>query len=150
MRKLHNDGKPIRVDDRLDALRARLRETPGMVAAYLFGSYGTAAQTPLSDIDIALVFRAGAAPEPAGEIALAGMVTETLREDDVSVVVLNKAPCAFQHRVLREGRALLVLDHAGLADFTEQVLNCYCDFVVDRERFLHEYDTALRERFDAA
>ena len=150
MRKLRNDGEPIRIDDRLDALRAALGEVEGLVAAYLFGSYGTADQTPLSDVDLALVFTRDAVPAFAAEIDLVGLVTGVLGEDDVSVTVLNRAPCAFQRRVLAEGRPLLTTDDVALADFVEEVIDRYCDFAIDREHFLREYDDALRERFDAA
>ena len=150
MRKLRNDGKMIRIDDRLGRLRAELGRVDGLAAAYLFGSYGTADQTPLSDVDLALVFVPGEAPGGEREIELVGLVTGALAEDDVSVVVLNRAPCAFQHRVLATGRCVLLRDRVASADFTEQVIDRYCDFAIDRRRFLDEYDAALRERYDAA
>ena len=150
MRKLRNDGLPIRIDHRLDALRAALGEVDGLVAAYLFGSYGTADQTPLSDVDLALVFAPEAVPDFPAELDLVGLVTGVLGEEDVSVTVLNRAPCAFQRRVLVEGRPLLTGDPLALADFVEGVIDRYCDFAIDRDHFLREYDEALRERYDAA
>jgi len=150
VRKLRNDGRSIRIDDRLPRLRDALEGVDGLVAAYLFGSYGTADQTPLSDVDLALVFAPGRVPSFQREIELIGLVTDMLGEDDVSVTVLNRAPCVFQHRVLADGRPVLLRDRTALADFTEQVIDRRCDFGIDRERFLREYDAALRERYDAA
>ena len=74
MRKLRTDGRPIDIAAHLDELRELLAAEPGMVAGYVFGSYGTPAQTPLSDVDLALVFRPHALPGFRGEIELIGRV----------------------------------------------------------------------------
>ncbi|MGH7589731.1 MAG: nucleotidyltransferase domain-containing protein [Gemmatimonadota bacterium] len=52
----------IDVSDRLDELASLLENEDDLVAAYLYGSYGTNHQTPLSDVDLALVFRTHAVP----------------------------------------------------------------------------------------
>ncbi|HET9481868.1 MAG TPA: nucleotidyltransferase domain-containing protein [Candidatus Polarisedimenticolia bacterium] len=147
MRKLHNDGRMIDVSDRLTALSARLEGEAGLAAVYLYGSYGTAYQTPLSDVDIAFVFRPHAVPDFDEHLRLIGVVTETLAEDDVSVTILNRAPLPFQHQVLRTGRILLVRDEEGLADFKEVVIDRFCDFVFDYEVMLRDYDAGLREAY---
>ena len=46
-------GELIDIDDRLDAIREVLQGDTRVLAAYLFGSYGTPDQTPLSDVDLA-------------------------------------------------------------------------------------------------
>lgn len=147
MRKLRTDGRPLEVDARLPALRELLQASEGVVAAYLFGSYGTPHQTPLSDVDLALVFREEAVPSLDDELRLRGEILDALREEDVSIVILNRAPSPFQHRVLSEGRLLLCHDETALADFVEDVLRTYLDFSIDYRRFLQEYDEALRERY---
>lgn len=147
MRKLHNDGKPIDVSAHLGRLEAALREVPGLAAVYLFGSYGTKYQTPLSDVDLGLVFTAGGIPDAEAHVTLIVKVTEALREDDVSVTVLNRAPLPLRHKVLAQGRQLFVFDDVALADFIEQTLGRYLDYQVDYARFLREYDTALVEEY---
>lgn len=147
MRRLKTDGRMIDVDDRLDDLRALLGRTPGLVGAYLFGSYGTPRQTPLSDVDLALVFRAGAEPAWEEELALRPDILETLGEEDVSIVVLNRAPSPFQYEVLSTGRRLWCGDEAALADFVQWVLKVYGDFGFDYRAFLKEYDRVLVERY---
>jgi predicted nucleotidyltransferase len=142
-RKIRNTGRAIDVSTHLDDLKRALREVPGLVAAYLFGSYGTASQTPLSDVDIALLFGEGQAPSPRQHVELIGCITEALHEDDVSVTILNRAPLAFQHRVLAQGRRLLLLDEIGHADFVERTISRYSDFAIDEARFFEEYDRAL-------
>ncbi len=147
MRKLHNDGRRIEVDDRLPALEEALRAVPGLAACFLFGSYGTEWQTPLSDVDLAFVFRREEAPDFDGEIALIGTVTDALREDDVSVTHLNRAPLALRFDILSKGRSLYVFDEIALADFIEETIDRHADFAVDRDRFLAEYDLALVEDY---
>lgn len=147
MRWLNNDGKPIDIEPYLGALVAELRALPGIVAAYLYGSYGTPLQTPLSDVDLALVFRPEAVPSFKEELRLIGLVTGTLHEDDVSVTILNRSPCTFQYRVLATGRRLLSTDPIALADFVEGVLRRHGDYVIDERRFLAEYDEALLEAY---
>lgn len=147
MRKLHNDGRRIDIDDRLPVLEAALRAVPGLAACFLFGSYGTEWQTPLSDVDLAFVFRREEAPDFDGEMALIGTVTDALREDDVSVTNLNRASLALRFDILSKGRPLFVFDEIALADFVEETIDRHADFAVDRDRFLAEYDRALVEEY---
>jgi hypothetical protein len=70
-----------------------------------------------------------------------------LHEDDVSVTLLNRAPLAFQHRVLAQGRRLLVRDEIAHADFLERTVTRYSDFAIDEARFFEEYDRALVEEY---
>lgn len=146
-RKIRNTGQSIDVSQQLPALESMLAEMPGLAAAYLYGSYGTPFQTPLSDVDIALVFADGRVPSPQQHLDLIGRVTETLHEDDVSVTILNNAPLAFRHRVLEQGRKLIVRDEIAHADFVERTISLYCDFAVDEARFFEEYDQALIEEY---
>lgn len=146
MRKLHNDGRPIQIDTRLPALVDVLRGVPGLTAAYLFGSYGTPYQTPLSDVDLALLFRRGAVPGFEDELAVRGAIHDALKEDDVSITVLNHASVLLQFRVVRTGRLLYVSDAGALADFIAPMLSRHADFRIDYDRFVCEYDQALRAR----
>ncbi len=145
MRKLRNDGEPIDVTEALVALRRRLAKMPGLVALYLYGSYGTEHQTPLSDVDLAVLFRPDEVPGFKGQLELTGLATEILGQDDVSVTLLNQAPLAFQFKVVSSGRELLVADPIAHADFLEELLDRYGDFSVDYVAFLAEYDRSLRE-----
>lgn len=147
MRWLGNDGEAIDVDAYLGRLEAELRAVPDLVAAYLYGSYGTELQTPLSDVDLGLVFRLGREPEFSDQLGLIGRVTGILREDDVSVTVLNRSPVIFQYRVLSTGRRLFCTDEIALADFVERMLKLHGDYVIDHQLFLREYDRALIEEY---
>lgn len=147
MRKIHLTGEMLNVDDRMDALLDVCRQTPDLVAAYLFGSYGTEYQTPLSDIDLAFVFRLGHEPDPDAEMDFRGQVLDALQEEDVSIVILNRLPCIFQMKVLRTGRRLYCGDEIALADFAERVMNVHSDYIVHHRRFLADYDAGLRAEY---
>jgi len=146
-RKIRSDGRAIDVSPHLVALQETLREIPGLAAVYIYGSYGTPSQTPLSDVDIALVFEEGREPSPQQHLELIGRITAALHEDDVSVTVLNRAPLAFQYKVLAEGRKLLLLNEIAHADVVERTITRYSDFAIDEARFLREYDRALVEDY---
>lgn len=144
MRKIRNTGEPIEVTEGLHALAVRFREVPGLVALILYGSYDTPLQTPLSDVDLAVLFRDDARPDADERSHLTGLAMETLGEEDVSLVFLDRVPLPLQHEVLRTGRPLLVRDEVALADFRERVVHRYCDFVIDYEAMRRDYDEGLR------
>lgn len=150
MRKLRNTGEPIDIDAHLPALVSLLEKTPGLVAAFLYGSYGTPDQTPLSDVDFAVLFAAGREPAASDEVQLVSALMQALEEEDVSVTVLNRAPAIFQFRVLETGRQLLCKDAVALADFTAEVLSHHADYMIDYRAFLEEYDEALVREYGRA
>jgi predicted nucleotidyltransferase len=146
-RKLRNTGRILDVSRHLDDVLQYLRGLDGLVAVYLYGSYGTRYQTPLSDIDLALVFDEQNVPGGKLQLEIVGRVMQTLHEDDVSVTFLNDAPLSFRHKVLAEGRLLLLLDEIAHADFLERTISRYCDFAVAEQHFFQEYDEALVEDY---
>jgi uncharacterized protein len=145
VRKLRNTGVAIDVSAHLPALLEELRQNPAIVAVYLYGSYGTPYQTPLSDVDVAVLFRPDQIPDFRGHLDLINQVTGGLYEDDVSVTILNTAPLSLQFAVVSKGKRLLVTDEVALADFLEVLFDRYGDFAVDEARFFAEYDQARRE-----
>lgn len=146
MRRSENRG-PIDVQPHLEDLRSYLENVEGLIAAWIFGSYGTPYQTPLSDLDLALLFRRDRLPDLAREGQIYLDVTGILREEDVSILFLNRAPVLLQFRVLETGRRLVCRNPVALADFTEEVISRHADFIIDHEQFVKEYDQALRERY---
>ncbi|MBE3590979.1 MAG: nucleotidyltransferase domain-containing protein [Firmicutes bacterium] len=141
-------GEPIDVDDRLPVLVAELLADTRVVAAYLFGSYGTPEQTPLSDVDVALLLRRDVAVTGALRLDFIGRIGDALGEEDVSVTLLNDAPLPLQFEILSTGRLLLVTDEEALADFVEHICKRYGDYAIDYLAMLAEYDAALREDSD--
>ena len=140
-------GKAIDVEPYLDDLRRYLEDLDGLVAAWIYGSYGTPYQTPLSDLDLALLFQKGRVPEFKRQVEIHGRIPEILHEDDVSITLLNRSPVLFQMRVLQTGRQIVCRDPIALADFVELVISRHADYIVDHQQFVKEYDQALVERY---
>lgn len=147
MRKLQSATDERAVTERLPALVERFRQLPGLVAVILFGSHGTDDETPLSDVDLAVLFGKDVQPDGRERLRLTGLASELLEDDDVSLTFLRRSALPFQHEILRTGRPLLVLDEIALADFREYVVGRYCDFVIDYRVVLADYDAFLRETY---
>lgn len=146
-RRHRQTGGFLSIEPRLSRLQDVFRATPGLVAVYLYGSYGTADQTPLSDVDLALLFQPEAVPSPERELELAALLTEAAGEEDVSMTVLNRMDHVSAFQVLAQGRLLYLADAEVAADFLEEVLNRYGDYEIDYHNFLRDYDEALREAY---
>ena len=142
-------GRPIDVEAHLEDLRAYLGDREGLVAAWIFGSYGTPYQTPLSDLDLALLYRPDAVPDFKERARVHEQIMDILREEDVSVTILNSVPVLLQFRVLETGRRLVCRNEIALAGFVERVLNEHGDYIIDHQRFIQEYDRALLERYSS-
>jgi predicted nucleotidyltransferase len=150
MRRLQNTGEAISIESRMGALHRCVQETSGLVAGYFFGTYGSPEQTPLSDVDLAFVFRPDSIPSGMEELEFRSRILHAVEQEDVSITILNRAPSPLQFKVLTTGRLFFRRDPVALADFVEGVLNTYCDFSVDYAAFLRDYDAALVEQYGDA
>jgi predicted nucleotidyltransferase len=144
MVRLSKNPKMINIDAYLKDICSYFNNRPDVGAAYLFGSYGTQYQTPLSDVDIAVLFIPETALELETELEISADLTCIAREDDINLVILNKAPITLQFEILSTGR-LLCKKEFYLEDFHEYVCKRYADFKIDLDRFNKEYDAVLRK-----
>jgi predicted nucleotidyltransferase len=140
-------GRPIDIEPYRQDLVRYLEGVDGLVAVWIYGSYGTPYQSPLSDLDLAFLFRPDREPDLNRHGELYVDLERILHEEDFSILILNRAPVLFQFRVLETGRRLVCRDPVALADFVERVISLHADFIVDHERFVKEYDEALVERY---
>jgi predicted nucleotidyltransferase len=147
MRRWNARGKPIDIEPYREDLQKYLESQESLVAAWLYGSYGTPFQTPLSDLDLAVLYRRDRLPGLPEQGGVYTDLAALLHEEDLSITVLNRSPVLFQFRVLETGRLLVCRDPIALADFIESVISRHADFIVDHERFVHEYDEALVEQY---
>ncbi len=88
-------GEKININDKFEALNEFFARQKDIVAVYLYGSYGTAFQTPLSDVDMAVLFKKDKVPSFDQELKPADKVSRTAREDDINLVILNKDAAYF-------------------------------------------------------
>jgi predicted nucleotidyltransferase len=102
-------------------------EPPDVVAAYLFGSWARGTAGSHSDVDVGVLYAPAPPPTLAGlPLDLQDRIERRLRRP-AQVVVLNTAPAALVHRVLRDGRLLLDRDRAARIRFEVRARNEYFD-----------------------
>lgn len=89
----------------LGGLVAILADQTGIVAAYLFGSYGRGMARPDSDVDVAVLFEAP--PSSADRLAIRARLAAEVAPRRLDLVVLDEAPPVLVHRVLRDGIVLV-------------------------------------------
>lgn len=140
-------GKPLDIEPCLEALRAYLAQNKDIAAAYLYGSYGTGAQTPLSDVDLAVLFFPQAKRGLKRVMEIESDLSKICQTGDINLLVLNDAPVLIQHRVISTGRLIHEKDQSTVNSFHEVVFKCYADFIMDYLAFCREYDRSLGEAY---
>ena len=134
----------INIAEHIPALRSFLENDPRVLAAYLYGSYGTEYQTPLSDVDLAVLLKRDVALPLQEELLLASELAGIAQEDDLNLLILNKAPITIQFRVISTGRPIFVRDKIAVADFVEWVLKIYGDYSIDLREFARDQEAYLK------
>lgn len=109
------------------------KSDPIIVSAYIFGSFGTDRQTPLSDLDIAVLFAENI--PLMEELKHAAEVSSLLGLENIDFINLNKAPVQLQHQILLTGTKIFDGRPELTQDFVEKVLEIYHDY----QGILHKY-----------
>jgi len=117
---------PSYISSRIPLLESLLASDDRIIFAYIFGGLATGKQRPLSDIDIA-VYLDSCDDKAEVKLDIIGRLSDTLKTDEIDLVILNDAPISLVGRILKKKR-----------------------LIVDREPFLrHRFESlALREFFD--
>lgn len=101
----------------------------GVIAAMLIGSQARGTPGPLSDVDIAVWHEPGL--NPAGrlqlQVKLARLASETLRTNEVDIVMLNQAPPLLRHRAVRDRKLLIERDPVARVRLDARALLDYLD-----------------------
>ncbi len=135
----------LKIDEKIACLPAYFESIPEVMTVFLFGSYGTENQTPLSDIDFAVYFNKRM--DLFEEMAFLSKLSDVLGTDRVDLVNLNKAPINIQFRAISEGRIIYERDYIATCDYIEKVIGLYQDYNINLHYFYKEYDEALREAY---
>jgi predicted nucleotidyltransferase len=96
-------------------LVAELRETPGLVSAYLFGSAAAGLMHRESDLDVAVLLDRAMYPTPRDRFERRLLLTSALQRATrraIDLVVLNDVPPPLARRIMADGVRLLSLDPA--------------------------------------
>ena len=112
------------------------QENPDEIACvYLFGSQARQQTKPVSDVDVAVLYK-NKVPDGFGRlgIPLAGEL-EKITKKPVDVIVLNNANVDLIHKVLRDGIIVFESDPAIRIQFEVNSRNAYFDL----KPYLDEY-----------
>lgn len=113
---------------------------PEIAAVYLYGSQATGDALPISDIDLALVLCAGAAPDdPLFAERVAVRVAEELETAlEIDAHVVDTLPLAVLGRIVTTGVLLLERDASRRVEFETSTRRLYFDFLPLLERDARE------------
>ncbi|NPV27704.1 MAG: nucleotidyltransferase domain-containing protein [Firmicutes bacterium] len=137
----------INIDEHIPSLINYCQNNQHIIAMYLYGFYGTKYQTPLSDVDLAVILDLKKDFNLADQLELHAEICEVLREDDVNLTVLNRAPLTMMFKVISTGCLIYERDPQAVNNFHERVFKEYRDFSLDLSRFQREFDVSLREAY---
>ncbi len=105
---------------------------PFIVAAYRFGSTARGQESPLSDLDIAILVDDKRAPSGLQllrlELILAYALQKELSVSEVDLITLNHQRLSFQFNVLKTGRLIYDEDPAYRIRFVQKVIQAHLDF----------------------
>jgi predicted nucleotidyltransferase len=102
---------------------------PEIEIGYLFGSYGEHRERPLSDIDVAILFRRDVPPEQHFSLRLAIMkdLFTILKTSEVDLVILNQADICLAHNVISTSELLFERDALTRIEFEVGITGRYLD-----------------------
>lgn len=105
--------------------------------AYLFGSHAHGTVTPLSDVDIAVLYSPDCDREKT-ENALFSELSQLLHSDNINLINLDEATPLLAHRAVLLGKPLISADPHTTALFQTKILHTYED-----TRHLRELKSAI-------
>jgi uncharacterized protein len=140
MRHPNLDGDPMSRNTGDDHDTTRIlallhSELPGLVAVYRYGSSGSAAETPESDVDVAVLPEAPLAAEALWRIR--GALAEALGRD-VDLVDLLRVTTVLKAEVLESGRLVYARDASKVDAFEVQVMSMLAQLNLERAEILED------------
>jgi uncharacterized protein len=113
--------------------------------AILFGSLAKGKANKLSDVDIAVMVDPKFDKSfPFGyQAELITDLMQILKRNDVDVVILNRAPIALKHEVLKYGKFIFIRDKQARIKFQVDTINQYEDYKV----LFRVHEEAMSERW---
>ena len=128
---------PEDVTDRIPVLIEQIEKDSDIVALYAFGSLATGELQPLSDLDFGILVASTLDKDKRfyKHLDLIGLFTETLRTDEIDLVLMNDAPIRFSFNILKMGNLLYCSSPLALIDYREMIVKLYLDFKFYRDSF---------------
>jgi hypothetical protein len=116
---------------------AYLESRPDIVFAYLFGSFGKARPSPLSDVDVAIYLKEFT-DIPGKKMEILGALMGLLQTEEVDLVILNHGAIGIRMKVLEQGKVIVDKAPTVRHQYESLTMREYFDFSVK--------ETAILER----
>lgn len=140
-------GELIDIEDKISDLKEYFKEDKDILAVYIFGSYGTEYQTPLSDVDFAILFREEAEIGLMREMEIMARITLITKVEEVDLMNLNDVSVLLKHEAIKKGRLIFEREEQKVSEFIEYVLTYYYDAKIRSNRFNQAYNISLKEEY---
>lgn len=147
-------GQGARAHPRRAALHAAIERAvsghPEIAAAYLYGSAAAGTATPLSDVDLGLLFHEPEGPfreRLATVVAVGSSVARELGGIRVDARDMDELPLAIAGAVLTEGELAVSNDDHRRVAFERDTRMRYFDFLPVHLQEVREANATLRRRF---
>ena len=125
----------------VEALR---RQVPGLLAVWVFGTWGTVHERPDSDLDVAVLAEH---PLTAEDIRAALAALSDATDRDIDLVDLTRADAVLRAQVVAYGRRLFCAEPGRCTAFEDFVYSDYARLNEERRAILQ--DVAARGRIHA-
>jgi predicted nucleotidyltransferase len=122
----------------LEALRKILKSEKKISVAYLFGSHAKKMNTPMSDIDVAILLSETPKKLLEYHLYLVNKLSEILG-NNLDLIILNTAPPMLKHQIIKYGKIIYSRDEQERVIFEAKAESEYLDF----SRALRRYDEYL-------
>ncbi len=131
-KKLPND-----IEKNIPYLINEIKKISEINALILFGSIAKGSRKPLSDIDLALLFKKGVEKEKYSSIELLvfDIISSILKTEEFDLAILNNAPPKIAYNILKDGKILFVKDKMSFIGFKENIIKYYLDFKYYEDEF---------------
>ena len=99
-------------------------------AVILFGSLALNKGTPLSDVDLAVLYQKDLSIEELDRFhrQVLGIITDLLQSDDIDMINLNTAPLSMQYGAIKQAKILLLNNREKYIDYWEHTVKYFLDF----------------------
>ncbi|KKL81480.1 hypothetical protein LCGC14_1994370 [marine sediment metagenome] len=132
------DGKKLPADvmTKIPGVIAKIADDRDVVALYAFGSLADGNLKPLSELDFGILLSDSLDKQERFKksIDLIDTFNETLKTDEIDIVILNDGPLRFAYHILKTGKLLHCRDKNQLIDFVEKTIKLYLDFKPARDQ----------------
>ena len=128
---------PQGVQSRIPNLIKDVARDKDAVALYAFGGLARNSLKPLSDLDFGMLLscRMDKYQRIEKHNELIGLFTDSLKTDEIDLIIMNDAPPNMAFQILKTGKLLYCSDKSALTDFRDHLVKFYLDFKYKRDVF---------------